>query len=112
MPISHIGLNVRDMDEATSFYSAALKPLGYKMRMEFVDGEVRGFGASACGPDFWLAGPNAPGADGSETRHQRGGVEGKTEVKEEARRKLSGPVHVAFAAKDRGKVRSFYEEAL
>ncbi|KAF8249046.1 Glyoxalase/Bleomycin resistance protein/Dihydroxybiphenyl dioxygenase [Wilcoxina mikolae CBS 423.85] len=73
MPIHHISLNVRDIEEATAFYTAALKPLGYKMRMEFLDGEVRGFGPSA---------------------------------------KLTGSCHVAFSAKDRGKVREFYDEAL
>lgn len=111
MPLHHIGINAADIKESRDFYLAALKPLGYKIKLEFLDGEVLGFG-TGYSADFWLAGPNAPGADGSVKRHLKdstGDLIDRTQVKPRAK---SGPLHIAFAAKNRAQVRKFYEAAM
>jgi catechol 2,3-dioxygenase-like lactoylglutathione lyase family enzyme len=49
--IDHITLKVRDAAKAKAFYSAALRPLGYEVLMEF-EGS---FGLGAGGkPDLWI----------------------------------------------------------
>lgn len=111
MPLHHIGINVADLKESRDFYLAALKPLGYKIKMEFLDGEVLGFGAGFA-PDFWLAGPNAPVVNGSDKRHNKdatGDLSDRTQVEPRAK---TGPLHIAFAAKNRAQVRKFYEAAM
>jgi len=49
--IDHMSLKVKDFAKSKSFYEAALKPLGYKVAMQF--GEAAGFGTSDH-PDFWI----------------------------------------------------------
>jgi catechol 2,3-dioxygenase-like lactoylglutathione lyase family enzyme len=51
--LDHIGLTVSDLDAAKAFYSAALKPLGISVLMEFPG--AAGLGADGK-PFFWLAG--------------------------------------------------------
>ena len=80
--IHHISVYVTDMDKAKAFYSAALKPLGYSLQMEFAEWKVAGFGEPQK-PDFWLSG------------------------KEEAHN-----AHVAFASADKAAVDAFYEAAV
>jgi len=108
MPLHHISINVADIKESRDFYLATLKPLGYKIKMSIVDGEVLGLGAG-WGPDFWLVGPNAPSADGSNKRHSDNPTAEPTEAKPRAK---TGPIHIAFSAKNRAQVRKFYEAAM
>ncbi len=49
--IDHISLKVKDFGKSRSFYESALKPLGYRVAMQF--GEAAGFGAPDQ-PDFWI----------------------------------------------------------
>jgi len=98
MSLNHIGLTVIDIDKVRDFYVAALKPLGYKITMNFMEGKVLGFGAR-CGPDFWLASVDVPGAE----------VEGDQKPVPKA---PTGRVHIAFGASNRKKVREFYEAAI
>lgn len=42
MPIDHTAMNVTDIDRSRTFYSDALKPLGYSLMFEV--GEFLGFG--------------------------------------------------------------------
>lgn len=48
--LDHLTVKVADLEKAKAFYSAALKPLGYGVMMEF--GEMAGLGAGK--PDLWL----------------------------------------------------------
>jgi catechol 2,3-dioxygenase-like lactoylglutathione lyase family enzyme len=48
--LDHLTLKVRDLEKAKAFYTAALRPLGYSVVMEF--GEFAGLGAGK--PDLWL----------------------------------------------------------
>ena len=50
--LDHIGFSVSDYDAARKFYVAALKPLGWKVVMEF--GRSAGFGPAAK-PFLWLS---------------------------------------------------------
>jgi catechol 2,3-dioxygenase-like lactoylglutathione lyase family enzyme len=50
--IDHVTLNVRDVEALKSFYAEALRPLGYELTLDFVEGA--GFGAEDK-PDFFLA---------------------------------------------------------
>jgi catechol 2,3-dioxygenase-like lactoylglutathione lyase family enzyme len=50
--IDHVTLNVRDVEALKPFYAEALRPLGYELMMDFVEGA--GFGAEGK-PDFFLA---------------------------------------------------------
>ena len=85
--IDHIGLPVSDYARAKAFYAGALAPLGYAMiaevRQDHNDTLACGFGTDGK-PDFWIGG--------------EGGLE--------------KAVHVAFAARNRAAVDSFYEAAL
>jgi catechol 2,3-dioxygenase-like lactoylglutathione lyase family enzyme len=49
--IDHLGLNVTDLAKSRAFYTKALQPLGYSVKMEFPG--ALGFGARDK-PDFWL----------------------------------------------------------
>ena len=85
--IDHIGLRVADYPKAKAFYQGALTPLGYKLIMEIgpeqgIDYQGAGFGAEGK-PDFWIG-------------------KGPT----------NGPVHVAFAARDRAMVDAFFKAAI
>ena len=90
MPISHIGLNTPDINSLSAFYLAVLSPLGYKEKMSFMDGKVRGYGG-VCEPDFWLS---------------------SLDSRPEELKKETGPLHLAFAARTRNQVRAFYDAAL
>ncbi len=85
--IDHTGLKVGNFAKAKEFYAAALAPLGYQVLFE-ADAATMGVDIAGLGVppamDFWLAGggPNEP------------------------------RIHVAFAAKDRAQVDSFYQAAL
>lgn len=86
--IDHTGVAVSDFAKSKSFYSAALKPIGYAVLKEFpasVTGgtDVAGFGVAPM-PDFWIHGgtPNNP------------------------------PVHIAFRVNSRALVDAFYKAGL
>jgi predicted lactoylglutathione lyase len=81
----HIGINVSDTVASKAFYSALLGSLGYSIKMEFPEHNVHAWGRFS--PQFWIM----PGRDSS--RH-------------------SGPVHIAFAAKNRAQVDAFYAAGL
>jgi catechol 2,3-dioxygenase-like lactoylglutathione lyase family enzyme len=55
--LDHVGIRVRDFAASKKFYQAALKPLGYRVEMEF-GGNTAGFGAQGH-PYFWI-GPGEP----------------------------------------------------
>lgn len=57
--IDHVTLNVRDVEASKAFYAAALRPLGYELTLDFVEGA--GFGAEGK-PDFFLAQRGEPSA--------------------------------------------------
>ena len=86
--IDHTSLSVSDFAAAKAFYTAALKPLGISVLMEFpkgVTGNVDAAGLGANGkPFFWLA------------------AAGKTTPR----------VHLAFAANSRAEVDAFYKAAI
>jgi catechol 2,3-dioxygenase-like lactoylglutathione lyase family enzyme len=86
--IDHTSLSVSDFAKAKAFYTAALKPLGVTVLMEFpksVTGNVDVAGLGSNGkPYFWLADA------------------GKTTPR----------VHLAFAASNRAEVDAFYKAAL
>jgi catechol 2,3-dioxygenase-like lactoylglutathione lyase family enzyme len=93
--IDHIGLRTRDAVEVQrlkSFYVAALAPLGYTVLREFTAEHKIGYIGLGMGldgkPDFWI---------GTTTD---GGMA------------PSGPLHLAFAAKDRASVDAFYQAAI
>jgi len=50
--IDHVTLNVRDVEASKPFYTEALRPLGYELAMEYVEGA--GYAADGK-PDFFLA---------------------------------------------------------
>jgi catechol 2,3-dioxygenase-like lactoylglutathione lyase family enzyme len=58
--LDHVSLRVGDYARSKTFFTDALRPLGYELVMEF-DGAVAGFGAGGK-PDFWIAegDPSAP----------------------------------------------------
>src|SRR5262245_47468620 len=86
--IDHTSLSVSDFAKAMAFYTAALKPLGITVLMEFpkaVTGSVDVAGLGSNGkPFFWLADA------------------GKTEPR----------IHLAFAAENRAEVDAFYKAAI
>jgi len=104
MPLSHVCINVADINQARDFYLAALKPLGYRVIMNFGD-KLLGLGGGMCGPDFWLAALDAPSADGSNSRHKNLDMKPGDRI-------ATGRMHVAFGASNRKKVREFYEAAI
>jgi catechol 2,3-dioxygenase-like lactoylglutathione lyase family enzyme len=58
--IDHLEISVSNLPASTTFYTAALTPLGYR---HFVDREALcGFGTSETAPDFWVrtGGPSKP----------------------------------------------------
>ena len=86
--LDHTSLSVSNFAAAKAFYSAALKPLGITVLMEFpkaVTGNVDVAGLGANGkPFFWLADA------------------GKTAPR----------IHIAFAANSRAEVDAFYQAAI
>ena len=88
--IDHIGIDVADFARAKAFYEKALAPLGMTVLTEFLEvenGPFAGMG-DACKPFFWFGAGKAPSGAGS------------------------GPIHIAFTAKDRASVDAFYAAAL
>ncbi len=86
--IDHLGITVSNLETSTTFYLAALAPIGYTLLVELpasVTGSrpFAGFG-EAPKPDFWLSegSPNHP------------------------------PVHVAFRVRTRAEVDAFHRAAL
>jgi catechol 2,3-dioxygenase-like lactoylglutathione lyase family enzyme len=58
--LDHVTANVSDFDTAKQFYEAALKPLGYSLKMEFPG--AAGFGAGEGMADFWIGSNDERGA--------------------------------------------------
>lgn len=86
--IDHLGLAVRDLEKAKTFYLTALKPLGVELMVELTaeqtgDDAHLGFGAEGK-PFFWI-GSGKP---------------------------VEGPVHIAFSAPSRAAVDAFHRAAL
>jgi catechol 2,3-dioxygenase-like lactoylglutathione lyase family enzyme len=50
--IDHVTLNVSDVEASKAFFAEALRPLGYELTLDFVEGA--GFAAGGK-PDFFLA---------------------------------------------------------
>jgi catechol 2,3-dioxygenase-like lactoylglutathione lyase family enzyme len=82
MIIDHIGIGVRDFAASRVFYTAALKPLGIGIIMEFEGAAGMGRGQK---PEFWFSGTPAA------SQH---------------------PVHLALAAENRAQVRAFHDAAI
>jgi catechol 2,3-dioxygenase-like lactoylglutathione lyase family enzyme len=80
--IDHVTLNVRDLDASKAFYVEALRPLGYTLMLDYLEG--CGFGAHDGKPDFFLAHRGEP----------------------------STPVHVAIRSPNRKTVDGFHAAAL
>ena len=81
--IDHFTVTVRDIKASVAFYTAALKPLGYSVKMDF--GDFVGFG-DARKPYFFLK-----SGDGITP---------------------SQPMHIAFAAANRNQVDAFHDAAI
>jgi catechol 2,3-dioxygenase-like lactoylglutathione lyase family enzyme len=84
--LDHISLTVSDVARAKAFYDPALAPLGIAVMMAFPDTGVPvslGYGSDGR-PYFWVG----------------------------AGARVSGAVHVAFAAADRATVDAFYQAAI
>jgi catechol 2,3-dioxygenase-like lactoylglutathione lyase family enzyme len=91
MPIlDHVTLVVSDYAGSKAFYEKALAPLGIKALMDF--GQACGFGRDQK-PDFWIA-------------------TGPTSFQTPEHLRIITPMHVAFAARDRGEVEAFYNAAM
>jgi catechol 2,3-dioxygenase-like lactoylglutathione lyase family enzyme len=99
MGFSHIGLPVgKHYKEMRDFYLAILEPLGYKIVREGEGPQQYcGFGIPGAGPDFWLGG---------------GATENGLEKYDGELTKRVAPFHVAFDAKDREHVKTWYEHAM
>ena len=98
MPIAHLSILTRDLKTITTFYEAALAPLGYKERMRFHSGAVRGYGASQYDADFWIT--------------SRENTDVPDEYKDQPAGVWGGPVHIAFHCTTRNQVRAFYDAAM
>jgi catechol 2,3-dioxygenase-like lactoylglutathione lyase family enzyme len=81
--LDHLSIQCADVPAAAAFYDTVLAPLGGSRQMDF--GEVIGYGTPEK-PSFWLG----PLADEGSNR----------------------PIHVAFAAPDRGAVDAFFAAAV
>lgn len=81
--LDHLGIQVRDPQQATAFYDAVLGAIGAGRIMEPMPNIV-GYGRDGK-PDFWVS----PLAEGDENR----------------------PIHVAFAVDSRDAVEAFVEAA-
>lgn len=86
MTLDHVGIAVSDFGRARAFYVTALAPLGIEVGMEVNAPGYQGSGFGKGGkPDFWIGAHGGP---------------------------ASGPIHVAFTARDRGAVDAFHAAAL
>lgn len=84
----HVTLHVSDLTAARSFYTTLLATLGYKILMTIPDGSgVHAYGKWQ--PQFWLA----PACKDKDIP-------------------LSGPVHIAFTARNRAQVDAFHAAGL
>jgi catechol 2,3-dioxygenase-like lactoylglutathione lyase family enzyme len=91
MPIlDHITLVVSDYARSRLFYEKALAPLGIKRVMEF--GQACGFGRTEK-PSFWIG-------------------TGPTSFQKPEQLRVITPTHVAFVARSRAEVDTFYKAAL
>ncbi len=88
--LDHVGIAVSDYDASIRFYSAALRPLGYRLVLDYRDeGPYAGFSddlhtTDAQGADFWLYG----------------------------NRVVQPDLHLCFRAQDRAAVDAFHAAAL
>jgi catechol 2,3-dioxygenase-like lactoylglutathione lyase family enzyme len=81
--LDHIALSTADYETSLKFYEQALAPLGLRTLMEFSEGgQVAGIGDSR--PFFWVG-------DGG---------------------KVTGRLHICFAANSRAEVDAFYAAAI
>jgi catechol 2,3-dioxygenase-like lactoylglutathione lyase family enzyme len=80
--IDHTSINVKDYAQAKELFLKTLAPLGYGVMMDLPEYKTAGFGDGK--PDFWI----------SEKKESTAGT------------------HVAFEAKDKEQVDSFYKAAL
>ena len=80
--VDHLTLRVADMDKSRAFYAAALAPLGFGIVADY--GEDAGIGFGPPGQDDFAIAP-------------------ATEDKP-----VSGPIHLAFHAKDHAAVNDFH----
>jgi catechol 2,3-dioxygenase-like lactoylglutathione lyase family enzyme len=78
----HIGIDVSQFDQSVRFYEKALAPLGFRLEANDPKAGTAGFGLPGAAA-FWIA-----------------------------RGKATGPLHLAFQAKNRSAVRQFHEAAL
>jgi catechol 2,3-dioxygenase-like lactoylglutathione lyase family enzyme len=83
--LDHLGVIVRSSDDSKRFYTATLAPLGYGIVEEHVG--WTGYGPPGK-PLFWIG------------------------TSKSADRSLSGPIHIAFTARDRTAVAAFYAAAI
>jgi len=58
--ISHISLKVSDIEKAKAFYTKALEPLGYKVKMDYAEYKMAGLADAKGNTDFWLDGNGWP----------------------------------------------------
>jgi catechol 2,3-dioxygenase-like lactoylglutathione lyase family enzyme len=84
--LHHVSVGVRDVERAARFYDAALGALGYKRMAEYLPYAIA-YGATA--PAFWIQLPH----------------------NQEASNPGNG-AHVGFAARNKGAVHKFHEQAL
>ena len=85
--LDHVGFTVSDYAAARAFYKAALKPLGWKVIMEFPskkEPSAGGFGVEGK-PFFWIS---------------------------QGKKKTAPHLHIAFGAQSRKAVDAFYKAAI
>lgn len=84
----HICLYVNDLPASKTFYTTLLASLNYKILMTIDNGSgIHGYGK--CQPQFWLA-----------------------PFSQEKEMPCSGPIHLAFTARNRAQVDAFYAAGL
>ena len=88
--LDHVTLTVSDYSRSKTFYEKALAPLGIKVIMDF--GQACGFGRDGK-PDFWIG-------------------TGPSSFQKPEQLRVITPTHIAFSAKDRAEVESFYAAAI
>ena len=97
--IDHVSAKVGDFEQGKSFYSQALAPLGYSLKME-VPGAA-GFGADDGVPDFWIG-----------TNEERGATHVAFSARDRAAVEAFYEAATAAGGRDNGApgVRSHYHE--
>ncbi|HEY5660679.1 MAG TPA: VOC family protein [Gaiellaceae bacterium] len=98
--IDHVTATVGDFEQAKSFYTQALAPLGYTLQMEFPG--AAGFGAQEGVPDFWIG-----------THEERGAAHIAFSAKDRAAVDAFYEAATAAGAKDNGApgLRPHYHES-